>query len=78
MEKNSIISVDGLMQLPDIDGLVQEVKGHQFLLIFFPVQTSTWRVFRNTYHSVPRRTCDEHLRKVPNVHQECDRTSFWQ
>lgn len=29
MEKNNILSVDDLMQLPEIDGLVQEVKGQQ-------------------------------------------------
>jgi hypothetical protein len=29
MEKNNILSVDDLMQLPEIDGLVQEVKGLQ-------------------------------------------------
>ena len=29
MEKNNILSVDDLMQLPEIDGLVQEVKGQR-------------------------------------------------
>lgn len=29
MEKNNILSVDDLMQLPEIDGLIQEVKGQQ-------------------------------------------------
>jgi hypothetical protein len=48
MEKNSTISVDDLMQLPDIDGLVQEVKGQQILRTEgkeIQTESDQWKLF---------------------------------
>lgn len=48
MEKNNTISVDDLMQLPEIDGLVQEVKDQQTIKTEGKeIQTGNdqWRLF---------------------------------
>jgi hypothetical protein len=48
MEKNNTISVDDLMQLPEIDGLVQEVKGQQTVKTEgkeIQTENDQWRLF---------------------------------
>lgn len=62
MEKNNILSVDDLMQLPEIDGLVQEVKGQQTVKTEGKeVQTESdqWKLFLqhlNNYGYLVRKT----------------------
>jgi hypothetical protein len=68
MEKNSTISVDDLMQLPDIDGLVQEVKGQQILRTEgkeIQTESDQWKLFL------------QHLNNYGYLVRKAGRKGYW-
>jgi len=68
MEKNNILSVDDLMQLPEIDGLVQEVKGQQ------TVKTEGEKIETG---NDPWRLFLQHLENYGYLVRKADRKGYW-